>query len=1329
MINRLTIKTKLLLILIIPISGLLFFSITSALEKSRAMTEMEGVETLVSLVVTIGETMQELQKERSLTAGFLASQGKNFATELAAQRKATDQLILGLDQLAQSQSMRYPDLARQLALPDAMRRLRILEKQQRRRIDTLDMDVDKAISVYNGSIAPLLDVSLQMPLLGGNREISRLAFAYVSLLNLKEHTGRERAMLNNVFIAKRFTVNRFHQFAANLEMQENHLRWFQAFASPGQRALYAAQMNTPALHELERIRYYALTQAGNDVLEQDPANWFRLSTLKLDALHGVEKQLTNDLLTLAWDIKRKARTTMIVFALLAVLAILATLGYAAILIRNILAQLGGEPCYAADVVKKVADGDLNVEIAVRPGDTTSLLASVKIMRDQLVEIVGKARQANEQLEQRVTERTFELAANLAQSRKTLAELENQQFALDQHAIVSVTDIKGNIIYANDTFCSISQYTLEELLGKNHRIVKSGIQPPSFFKELWSTISSGKVWHGELCNRAKDGSLYWVNATIVPFLNEHGQPYQYVGIRTDITAQKRMGEKIEEDRRFLQGLTDALGEGVYALDMEWRCTFVNPEAERLLGWKKDELIGQPIHELVHFQHADGAPHRREDCHIAMTSRHGLPARSEDDLFTRKNGDTFPVSLVCVPLIENENGAITGTVVAFQDITLRKETTDALTRAKEAAEAASRAKSDFLATMSHEIRTPMNGIMGMTELALDTELSQVQREYLEIVKTSADSLLTVINDILDFSKIEAGKMELDALTFDMRELVGDVVKPLAVRSDQKHVELIFDVAHDVPDTLVGDPHRLKQVLVNLVGNAIKFTGEGEILVRVTPETLNGKETVLHFAVSDTGIGIPPDKLPLIFEAFSQADTSTTRKYGGTGLGLTISTRLVALMGGRIWAESEPGKGSTFHFLARFALPAAAGVARLPVQPVELAGVRVLVVDDNATNRRVFTDMLGNWGMTVETAEGGPLALAMLRDEAEAERPYRLLLLDVMMPELDGFEVARIIRQTPIIMDIPVLILSSAAQTDTFALCRELLLDACLTKPVKQAVLLKNIQSALGGGQLPKMSALKAPERNISHASEGLDILLAEDNPINQKLAIRLLEKHGHTLTVANNGIEVLKIWRQRNFDLILMDMQMPEMDGIKATQQIRKQEQDSGDHIPIIAMTANVMPEDRQRCLAAGMDGYVSKPINSDALFAAIAGISIMPAANAPEDKTQNAPFDYTAALETAEREIIEIIGADFLEQAPGYLDALNAAIAADDKTTAARLAHTLKGLLGNFAAKPAITAVKALEREAHATGEEDSATLFNALTREMALFIPCLRDYLGKQEPD
>jgi len=1194
MIERLTIRTKLIFILLIPIAALLYFSVSGVREKSTVADSMDKVEMLVQLVVKTGEVVHELQKERGISTGFLASKGKHFEAELTAQRLATDRAGKDLEKLAQSLEERRHAALQELSFVEARRKLPEIALQ-RIAVNQLQVDATRSMRGYNEIITALLEIPMQLPRLGeGNPELTRSSLAYIALLLVKESAGQERALLNNAFSTGFFSASLHRDFVANLATQLAYMRQFRAYATDAQKAFYGSRMQSPEVLEVERIKRYALARDDKPVTDQKPGPWFRASTVKIDRLHEIEKVLADELLAQTERVRRDAQAMMTAGASLAAGAILLALILSFVLIRNILRQLGGEPCVAAEIAHKVADGDLGAEIPVLPGDTTSLMASVKTMRDALAGMIAEISKAKEHLERRVEERTQTLDANLAQTKKNVAELENQQFALDQHAIVSITDIHGNIIYANDKFCEISQYRLEELLGKNHRIVKSGIHPPALYEDLWHTISSGKVWHGEVCNRARDGSQYWVNATIVPFVDETGLPYQYVSIRTDITAQKRMSAQIEENRRFLQGLTDALGEGVYAVDTAGLCTFANPEAAKLLGWNKDELIGKNIHEIAHYQKSDGSAHQWEHCLVHQAGLTGKTFHSEDDLFTRRNGEIFPIALTAVPLLED--GLVRGTVSVFQDITLRKQTEQALKNAKDAAEAASRAKSDFLATMSHEIRTPMNGIIGMTELALDTELSPLQREYLEIVKSSADSLLTVINDILDFSKIEAGKMELDATSFYLRDMIADVVKPLALRAEQKGVELIYDVAPDVPDCLVGDPHRLKQVIVNLVGNAIKFTGEGEIVVRVIPENLGKHDALLHFMVTDTGIGIPEEKQALIFEAFSQADSSTTRKYGGTGLGLTISGKLVKLMGGRIWVESEPGKGSTFHFLAHMGFCDADEISCYPVSNVDLSGARVLVVDDNATNRRIFGEMLGNWGMVVETAELGGAALSMLWQAANSERPYQLVLLDVMMPEMDGFEVAREIRQNSATAHVPLLILSSAMRADSGALCRELLLDACLTKPVKQSDLLKHIQAALGA----PVRGRPAVRRQISasHISEGLRILLAEDNPINQKLAVRLLEKHGHQVTVANNGLEALEILDRQEVDLILMDMQMPELDGIETTQRIRELEVGGNEHIPIIAMTANVMPEDRQRCLEAGMDGYVSKPINTEALFAAI-----------------------------------------------------------------------------------------------------------------------------------
>jgi len=1321
MIERLSIRTKLIFILLIPIASLLYFSISGVREKSSVAADMGSIEMLVRLVVKTGEVVHELQKERGISSGFVASKGKHFAVALTAQRQSTDNAREELEKIVKGlEAGRHTEL-HELSLAEALRKLHEIDSQ-RAAVNQLQVEAIRSTHGYNEIIASLLEIPMQLPKLGGsNPALTRSSLVYVALLFVKEYTGQERALLNNAFSSGFFNESLHHDFVANLAMQLAYMRQFQAYASEGEKAFYGSRMQAPEVLEVERIKRYALARDNKSVADQPPGPWFRAATIKIDRLHEVEKKLADELLAQAEQVRRNARAMMSAFAALATASILLALILSIILIRNILRQLGGEPCLAAEIAHKVAEGDLAAEIPLQPGDTTSLMASLKTMRDALAGMIGEISTANQRLEQRVAERTHELGANLAQTRKNVAELENQQFALDQHAIVSITDIHGNIIYANDKFCEISQYRIEELLGKNHRIVKSGIHPPAFYEELWHTISSGKVWHGEVCNRAKDGGLYWVNATVVPFADESGLPYQYVSIRTDITAQKRMSAQIEENRRFLQGLTDALGEGVYAVDTAGLCTFVNPEAARLLGWSNDELIGKPIHDIVHYQRTDGSKHPREHGLLHQAGATDKAFHSEDDLFTRRDGEIFPVSLTAVPLLED--GQVRGTVSVFQDITLRKKTEQALRDAKEAAEAASRAKSDFLATMSHEIRTPMNGIIGMTELALDTELPPLQREYLEIVKASADSLLTVINDILDFSKIEAGKMALDETSFYLCDMLADVVKPLALRAEQKGVELIYEVASDVPDCLSGDPHRLKQVIVNLVGNAIKFTGEGEIVVRALLEKIDEREALLHFMVSDTGIGIPEEKQALIFEAFSQADNSTTRKYGGTGLGLTISGRLVKLMGGRIWVESQAGKGSTFHFLARMGLCSDSEIACHPGQGVDLNGARVLVVDDNATNRRIFREMLGKWGMTVDTAELGAEALSSLWQAAHTDRPYQLVLLDVMMPEMDGFEVAREIRQNSATAHLPLLILSSAIRADSVTLCRELLLDACLTKPVKQSELLKHIQAALGAPSRSKT----LPQRQISvaHLSEGLRILLAEDNPINQKLAVRLLEKHGHQVTVANNGLEALEILGRQEVDLILMDMQMPELDGVETTQRIREQEQGGNQHLPIIAMTANVMPEDRQRCLEAGMDGYVAKPINSEALFAAIAGVCLTVTREAVSGAgmSEASNFDYAAALATADREVIDIIGADFLEQVPAYFTALDAAIAAFDCNTVARIAHTLKGLFGNFAAKPAVEIARAIEQAARNQAPERLESLRGRLKQEMDCFAGCLRALL------
>ncbi len=773
-----------------------------------------------------------------------------------------------------------------------------------------------------------------------------------------------------------------------------------------------------------------------------------------------------------------------------------------------------------------------------------------------------------------------------------------------------------------------------------------------------------------------------------------------------------------------------------IGFDGRLKRVNPAWRRVLGYTEADLISRPYLEFVHPDDRDAT--------LAEATKltEGKDVLYFENRYWHKDGTLRWLLWAAAPVPGQQLA-----YAAARDITERKAAEETMARdardlqtthreledqasrlaqlvkelevAKRRAEDATETKSAFLANMSHEIRTPLNAILGMTTLALQTRLSTEQQDYLTTVKSSSMALLAIVNDILDFSKIEARRLDLDLAELDLRETVGEAAKAIAIRAAEKGIELACDISPDTPEWLVGDAGRLRQVLLNILGNAVKFTSEGEVVLRVHVENADGPRLQLHFSVSDTGIGIPIEKQQQIFHAFTQADSSTTRRYGGTGLGLAIALRLVELMGGRLWVESEMGRGSTFHFTASFGRPETA-TKRVAHQPRALDGLRVLVVDDNATNRRILEEMLASWHMKPRAVSDARSAMAILREALPTDNRFHVVVSDGHMPNVDGFALARQIKRDRGLRSTPVVLLTSVGRSGDPERCRRLGVDAYLTKPVKHSDLLDTLASLVGVStrREPPLAATpvatRAPRRPLR-------ILVAEDNPVNRQLVTTLLRKRGHTVTAVENGREAVQSIPTdgaRGYDVVIMDVQMPEMSGFEATEAIRSREGPAARRLPIVALTAHAMQGDRARCLEAGMDGYLSKPIDVDELIATVerfGGDASPPRDGRPETTVTAAVFDEHAALAYTggDRRLLKRIIALFRSDRSSALRRIKRAVDERDGEALRMAAHTLKGSIATVGASRGREAAAELEQMGRAHQFDDLERAYDRLRDEIA----------------
>ena len=933
------------------------------------------------------------------------------------------------------------------------------------------------------------------------------------------------------------------------------------------------------------------------------------------------------------------------------------------------------------------------------------------------------------------------AGDITERKRAEEEIQQLSRAVEQSpASIVITDPAGNIEYVNPKFIQVTGYTLAEVLGKNPRVLKTGEKSPEAYRELWQTITAGKEWSGEFHNKKKSGELYWESASISPIRDVAGRVTHFVAVKEDITERKRWEEELQFRNVLLSTQQEASIDGILVVDdknriLSYSRRFI--EIWRLPAKLVKDKVDEPVLQLVTTQLLDPGS-------FLERVRYLYEHRQETSQDELKVADGRVLDHYSAPMLGSD-GRYYGRIWYLRDITARtmaaarlletnRQLEAATARANELAvraESAARAKGDFLASMSHEIRTPMNGVMGMLGLLHDTELSDRQREFTQIARSSAESLLNIINDILDFSKIEAGKLTIEPIPFELQTTVEEVGEILASKAAEKGLDLIIRCAPDAPKHVIGDPGRVRQVLTNLVGNALKFTSAGHVLITIQCERQTEKQAQLRFSVEDTGIGIAADKLDHIFEKFTQADASTTRRFGGTGLGLAISKQLTELMGGNITVTSQPGKGSTFSFTLTFDLP----LGRPPVVPPRtlLEGVRVLIVDDNEMNRRVLHEQISSWRMRNGGYASGEEALAKLREAQAAGDPYHIAILDYQMPGMDGEMLARAIKADPELRTTTLVMLTSLGRPDDTNRLKEAGLFACLLKPFRQSRLWDVLAEAwqTHTRQSPvQLLTRAAPAKPLPTGKTGRKVharvLVVDDNTTNQKVARLMLENFGCRVDVAGNGKEAVEMLEVLPYDVVFMDCEMPEMDGYEATAEIRRRHADDR-HLPVVAMTAKAIQGDRERCLEAGMDDYISKPVRLEDLQATLARwipcheniVSATAARLTPAVSNRAVASALDPAVTSSLRGlasatapyVLQEIYEAFLSSAVDYVTAISDGAATNDAEGLRKATHSLKGASANIGAQHLAELCRQLEALGENGRLDGAAKLLEQLEEE------------------